>query len=117
MNSPGKLIEDVEQIAREFGGHDANLLIMVKRNRVWTGGNGGLGLEEFVEETYPAPSAAERNVSYAKCPRQVRPRPSRVTAVPTLSEVGPSPDSGYWIAPQAQGQGSTILSEMIHSFK
>ena len=39
MNSPGKLIEDVEQIAREFGGHDANLLIMVKRNRVWTGGN------------------------------------------------------------------------------
>ena len=30
MHSPGKLIEDVEQIAREFGGHDANLLIMVK---------------------------------------------------------------------------------------
>ena len=38
MHPPRKLIEDVEQIAREFGGHEANLLIMVKRNRVWTVG-------------------------------------------------------------------------------
>jgi hypothetical protein len=29
--------------------------------------------------------------------------------------VGPSPNSGCWIAPQAQGLGSTILNDMIHS--
>jgi hypothetical protein len=29
MHSSGKLIQDVEQIARELGGHDANLLMLV----------------------------------------------------------------------------------------
>ena len=32
MNSLGKLIEDIERIARELGGHHANLIFMVKRN-------------------------------------------------------------------------------------
>ena len=36
MDSSGKLIEDVEQFAREFRGHDANLQIMITRNQMRT---------------------------------------------------------------------------------
>ncbi len=41
--------------------------------------------------------------------------PSRITALSTQSGAGRSPNSGYWIAPQAQGQGATLLGDMIHS--
>jgi hypothetical protein len=81
MHSPGKLIEGVEQIAREFGGHDANL----PDHDVW------------------------------EVPRTGSPVALLHHGTSTQSGLGRSPNSGYWIAPQVQGQGSTILGDMIRS--
>ena len=51
------------------------LLMMVKRNRVRTSGNGSLRPEESVEVADLVPSAAEQKVSQGKCQGRVRPWP------------------------------------------
>jgi hypothetical protein len=100
----GQLIEDVEQIAREFGGHDANLLIMVKR---------------------------KRRVLYGKCAGQVRLKESRIIGldevtpveapiecgndgVGTVPAAGKSPRKRPWKAPHDLFRLDSDLAGLFH---